>query len=686
MGNLRVGVDIGGTFTDLVAYDEEAGSLIHLKTLTTPKEPSRGFMNVLEGLGKPLSNVKVIVHATTLGTNMFLGQAGLTPPKTILITNEGFRDIVEIGRQNRPELYNVFFEKPKPLVPRHMRVTVKGRINAEGEELEPLDEDAVRSLARKYCGEAEVFAISMLHSYRNPTHERRAKSIILEECPGAIVVASHEVDPQPKEYERTSTTLVNALLRPMLSRYLHGLLEELSSRGYKGRLLVMRSSGGVADSSRAIEMPAAFIESGPAAGAVAVAYMSSLMGVSKALGFDMGGTTAKASAIINGQPEVVSEYEVGGKVHMGRMLRGSGYPVRFPYIDLAEVSAGGGTIAWVDEGGALRVGPMSAGADPGPACYGRGREEPTITDANLLLGRLPKILAGGRIKLHPELAEKAVKRIAEKIGMDVVEASAGIIRIANTVMARALRLVSLERGHDPRDFSLFAFGGAGPLHAAALAEELGVREIIVPPLPGVFSALGLLVTDYRHDYHASVVRMADKLGEEELEKIFSSLEDKAYKVLRSEGVSEENIRLIRMLDMRYWGQAYELSVPYRGSLEEAVEGFHRIHEARYGYSMPEERVEVVVARLEALGIVRKPELPESRVREYRPEADGQRKVFFEEHGWLDTPIYARGKLRPGAMINGPAVVESDESTVLVPPGSIAIVDSRYSIRMKRGWM
>ncbi|MDK2383390.1 MAG: hydantoinase/oxoprolinase family protein, partial [Candidatus Korarchaeota archaeon] len=348
----------------------------------------------------------------------------------------------EIGRQNRPELYNVFFEKPRPLVPRSRRVGIKGRMDAWGREIEPLDEDEVRRIARRYCGEAEVFAVSLLHSYRNPAHEQRVKEIVVEECPEAIVVASHEVDPQPKEYERTSTTLVNALLRPMLSRYLRGLQEKLRAMGYGGRLLVMRSSGGVAGASMAIETPAAFIESGPAAGAVAVAYMSSLMGIPRALGFDMGGTTAKASAIINGQPEVVSEYEVGGKVHMGRMLRGSGYPVRFPYIDLAEVSAGGGTIAWVDEGGALRVGPISAGADPGPACYAKGGREPTITDANLILGRLPTLLAGGSISLDPELARKAVGRLASKLGMSVVEVAAGIIRIANTVMARALRLVS----------------------------------------------------------------------------------------------------------------------------------------------------------------------------------------------------------------------------------------------------
>ncbi len=687
MSGVRVGVDIGGTFTDLVAFDESSGRLLHLKIPTTPRDPSKCFLEVMEALDVEVQRISIIVHATTLGTNMFLGQTGLEPPRAVLITNKGFRDIIEIGRQNRPELYNVFFTRPRPLVPRSMRIGIPCRIGPGGEEIEPLDEEEVARIARDLCGSAEVFAVSLLHSYRNPAHEKTVKEIVERECPGAVVVASHEVDPQPGEYERTSTTLVNALLRPMLSKYLSRLEARLRRRGYRGKLLVMRSSGGVADLKTAVEMPAAFIESGPAAGAIAVAYMSSLMGIDRALGFDMGGTTAKASAIIGGKPEVVPEYEVGGRVHMGRMLRGSGYPVRFPYIDLAEVSAGGGTIAWVDEGGALRVGPISAGAEPGPACYGRGGEKPTVTDANLLLGRLPRALAGGSIALSEELARKAVARVGEQLGMDPHEAAAGIIRIANTIMARALRLVSIERGHDPREFSLFAFGGAGPLHAVALAQELGVREVVVPPLPGVFSALGLLVADYRHDYYASVVKRADMVEDGEIEEKFRLLEERAVRTLRSEGVPEENIRLVRMLGMRYWGQAYELTIPYRGSVEEAVADYHAAHEARYGYSMPEEEVEIVVAKLEAVGLVQKPRLPSGQMVEHRPEPAGRREVYFEDEGWRPTPIYRREKLRPGAVVEGPAIIESYESTVLVPPGFTSRVDSWYSliIRSEEMW-
>ncbi|OWJ55779.1 hydantoinase/oxoprolinase family protein [Pyrodictium delaneyi] len=679
----RVGIDIGGTFTDLVAFDDETGELKSLKVLTTPREPWKGFMEALRQLGWELDSVEVVIHASTLGTNLFLGQVGLEPPPAVLITNKGFRDILEIGRQNRPELYNLFFQRPRPLIPRSRRLTVAGRIGPRGEELEPLDEDAVRRIAREWCSRTKVFVVAFLHSYANPSHEKHAKQIIEEECPGALVVASHEVDPQPKEYERTSTTVVNALLKPVLSSYLSRVAGELRSAGFKGRLLVMQSSGGVAGVEQAVERPAAFIESGPAAGAVAVAYFSRLMGIEYAIGFDMGGTTAKASSIVGGEPLVVPEYEVGGRVHMGRLLRGSGYPVRYPYIDIAEVSAGGGTIAWVDAGGALRVGPMSAGADPGPACYGRGGREPTVTDAQLVLGRLPEELAGGRIRLRRDLAEEAIGRLADRLGMETVEAAASIIRIANTVMSRALRLVTIERGYDPRFFALYAYGGAGPLHAVELADELGAKEVVIPPLPGVFSALGLLVTDYRHDFHMAVMRRTDKLAEEELEKVFAEMAEKALAMLRGEGVPEDRVQLVRRLDMRYQGQAYELSIPYRGSLREAVEEFHQMHRERYGFSLPDAPVVVVNARLTAYGIVAKPRLPRAEPKPYRPEPAGRRRVYFDEAGWTETPIYRRAGLRPGAEIEGPAVIESDDSTVLVPPGHYARVDEFYTIRIER---
>ena len=678
----RIGIDIGGTFTDLVAFDAESNKIVHIKVLSTPRSPWRGVFRALEKLGWNLPSINTIIHATTLGANMFLGQTGLEIPKAALITNEGFRDIIEIGRQNRPELYNLFFEKPKPLIPRSRRYGVRGRIGSSGKELEPLDTNRVRDIAKSLCSEVEVFIISFLHSYINPVHEIMAKEIIQKECPNTIVITSHEVDPQPKEYERTSTTIVNALLKPMLSKYLDILRSKLEKMGFRGKLLVMQSSGGVAGVEQAIETPVAFIESGPAAGAVAVAYFSKLMSIEKALGFDMGGTTAKASAILNGTPLITSEYEVGGRVHMGRLLRGSGYPVRYPYIDLAEVSAGGGTIAWIDEGGALRVGPISAGANPGPACYGKGGTEPTITDANLVLGRLPRSLAGGVI-LNQELAERAISKISNKLGMDIVEVAQAIIKIANTIMARALRLVSVERGHDPRDFSLYAFGGAGPLHAVALATELGVKEVIIPPLPGVFSALGLLVTDYRHDLHRAIVCRANEMEEGTLEKIFQELELKALSILKAEGVSDADIKILRFLDIKYWGQAYELTIPYQNRLKKTIEEFHRVHRERYGFDMCDEPVIVVNARITAYGLITKPNLSISEPSSYRPRPIGVRKVYFEDMGWVETRLYRRSLLRPGAEIKGPAIIESDESTVLIPSNYTAFIDSFRAIHITR---
>ncbi|MCE4627452.1 MAG: hydantoinase/oxoprolinase family protein [Desulfurococcales archaeon] len=678
---IRVGVDVGGTFTDIVVFDEDRRIIAIHKVPTTPKRPVRGILNGLtKAVGDP-SRIGVLVHATTIGTNMFLGQMGIEPPMAVLFTNDGFRDVLEIGRQNRPSLYNVFYKRPEPLIPRQRRIGIRGRINSRGRELEPLDTDTLRIEVLKWCGKGvRVFIVSFLHSYINPAHEALAKKVIEEACPGSIVVLSHEVDPQPMEYERTSTTVVNGLLKPVLSRYLYELEQELKSLGFKGSLLVMQSSGGVAGIREALEKPAAFIESGPSAGAVAVAYLSKLLGVSNALGFDMGGTTAKASSIVDGEPEVVDVYEVGGTVHMGRLVRGSGYPVRFPHIDLAEVSAGGGTIAWIDPGGGLRVGPISAGADPGPVCYGKGGSEPTVTDANLLLGRLPGVIAGG-MKLNVGLAEEAIReKIARPLGIDVVEAAWTIIGLANTIMARALRLVSIERGHDPRTFTLFAFGGAGPLHAVEIAEEINVSRIIIPPYAGVFSALGLLVADYKHSFHTAVVKPLDQISEKELEALYQSLERKASKLLDTEGVPPDKRRFIRYVEAKYWGQAYTLRLPYRDNLEKLIEEFHELHIARYGFSNPKERIEVVVVRLEAYGLTSKPVL--RAVPEEGDAVIGERDVFYR-NGWYKATVYSRERLGANAKVEGPAVIEARDTTVVLPPGYTGNVDEFGNIIVER---
>lgn len=663
----RIGVDVGGTFTDIVVFEPGSGLRL-IKVLTTPKWPDDGVMSGLEKAVQELDSVDALIHATTLGTNLFLGQEGLKPPDAVLITNEGFRDVLELGRQNRPSLYNPRYTRPPPLIPRRRRYGVKGRIGPGGVELEPLDVEAVKDIARRECSQGvRVFIVSLLHSYANPSHEQAARNAILEACPDADVVLSSEVDPRPMEFERTSTSVVNALLKPVLSSYLARLESRLREGGFKGVLLIMQSSGGVARLREALERPAAFIESGPSAGAVAVAYLSRLMNIKRSIGFDMGGTTAKASSIVGGEPEVVDYYEVGGRVHRGRTVRGSGYPVRMPHIDLAEVSAGGGTIAWIDPGGGLRVGPVSAGSDPGPACYGRGGASPTVTDANLVLGRLPETLSGG-LRLSTERAREAIReRIARPLGISVEEAAWSIVMLVNVEMARAIRLVSVERGFDPREFTMFAFGGAGPMHAGELARELGISHLVIPPMPGVFSALGLLVADYKATLYKDLSTPASRVSDDMLEDAFQSLEERATEALESQGVGRDRIRTSRFLEAKYWAQAYTLRMPYPGSLEAALQEFHRLHEARYGFSMQGEPIEIAGVRVEAVGLTEKPRLePASGSEPLEPA--GERDVLILG-GWERAAVYRPRAPAPGSLIWGPAVVELPDSTILLPPGS-----------------
>ena len=663
----RVGIDIGGTFTDLVAYNEDTGEIKHLKVLTTPREPWKGFMKALEELGVPIDSVKVIVHATTLGTNMFFGQVGLEPPQPVLITTKGFRDVIEIGRQNRPELYNPYFEKPKPLVPRKNRYTIRGRLDARGNIVEEFDENEVVEIAKKMCRKNVVFVVSILHCYANPEFERRIVRLIREACAEAEeVVGSCDVDSEPGEYERTSTALVNAMLRPLFRRYIAGIVEELRARGFKGKLLVMQSSGGVSEPKLAEEKPALFIESGPAAGAIATAYLASKRRDKLAVGFDMGGTTAKAVLVVDGKPSITHVFEVGGKYHMGRRVRGSGYPVRAPYIDLVEVSAGGGTIAWVDRGGALRVGPQSVGADPGPACYGRGGNKPTITDAHAVLGRLPDKLAGGKLVIRRELALEVYRRLASSLGMDLYDTAESVLRLANMIMARAIRIVTVERGYDPSSTVLYAYGGAGPLHALEMAEELGVRKVVIPPYPGVFSALGLLLADYRHDLYYSVHEAVENVSWEELDAIYVQLEEKAYRLLVSEGVEKDNIQFIRILELRYRGQLEYLEVGWSERREIVVEKFRELYKAKYGYLPPTEPpIELVRLHLIAVGFTAKPAI---RVPKGigDPKPTGYAEALILDEGWVKTPIYNRVILGVGVEIGGPAVIVSEDSTIIVP--------------------
>lgn len=684
----RVGIDVGGTFTDLVAFDEASGESILIKLPSTPRDPSEGVIHAFKYLKERSEReISVFVHASTIGSNLFLGQLGLNIPKGALVTTCGFRDVLEIGRQRRAELYNPFFERPKPLIERRLRFTVKERMNFEGEVLKALDEEEMRIIGREIAKEGvETVAIVFLHAYANPEHEKRAKEILQQLLPNTIISASHEVNPEYREYERMSTTVVNSLLIPVVSTYLQKIGKKIEDMGDRAPLYIMQSNGGLATVEVASTMPVATIESGPATGITASAYWSRMLGIENILSFDMGGTTAKAGAVINGRPQIRSEYEIGGKVHGGRIVGGSGYPVRFPFIDLAEVSSGGGTIAWVEGVGALRVGPISAGADPGPACYGKGGKDPTVTDANLVLGRLnPEGLAGGEVRILPELAERALEeKVAKPLGISLVQAAHGVTEIVNNHMMRALRLVSIERGYDPRELTLLAFGGAGPMHAPFLAEGLGITDVIIPLSAGAFSALGLILADFRHDLIRSVMRQASEIDRTSLEEVLQDLEEEATQILSKEGFASSETVMERQLDLRYLGQSYEITVPMQGSLEKTLNSFHLRHREIYGYAAEGEPIEVVNARLVATGITRKPELRKAQPSMQAPSPQAltdKRTAFFDSTGWIETPIYSRVALLPGNRLAGPAIVEQYDATTVVPPGWNATVDDFLNLRL-----
>ena len=691
----RIGIDIGGTFTDLVAINDETGELINIKVPTTPRNPVTGvidsFNRFIEMIGNP--SIGILIHATTIATNALLGQAELRLPKAALITTYGFRDIVEIGRQRRAELYNLFFQKPKQLIPRKYRFEVRERIDAYGNIVTPLNVEDVKQIINKIRSEnIEAVAICFLNSYINPTHEVKVKEMILEALPNLNISYSSEIVKEYREYERFSTTIVNVLLTPIVSRYLRMLTDELRRIHVSAPLFVMQSNGGMASIEYASMKPIAIIESGPAAGVVASSFYTGVLGVDNVISFDMGGTTAKAGSIRGGIIETTLEYEVAGCVHKGRMVKGSGYPVRGCFIDLAECSAGGGTIAWVDEAGALRVGPISAGAYPGPACYGLGGDEPTITDANLILGRLnQKYLLNGEMPISINLSKKAIEeKICSKLNISITEAASGIVRIINSEMAKIIRIVSVERGYDPRDFTIIGFGGAGPMHVCALAEDIGVKSIAIPPNPGLFSALGLLVSDFKYEVTEAVMSRANPKIASSLENIFRRIEEKGLEALKS--FFKEELIVSRYLDMRYIGQSYELTIPTTRPVEDeaivkALNYFHDRHEEAYGYSAREsENVEIVNARVVVTGIVKKPKFKNIDRGNGEPPIESiieNRRVFFEEvNDYINCKVFRREKLKAGNIINGPAIIEQYDSTTVIYPRWTAKIDYYGNILMR----
>ena len=685
----RVSVDVGGTFTDLVAFDEETGDVLNIKTPSAPMNPERGVVKVFRQYleDHEASAVKMVGHATTIATNTLLGQINLKLPVTALVTTKGFRDVIEIGRQRRAEVYNLFFERPPMLVQRRHRYELEERVRHDGEVITPVDEEGLNEIIGELRSEGvESVAVGFLNSYANTAHEEQVYEALKASLNRVYVTASHMVTNEYREYERFSTAVVNAALMPVMYTYITRLEGDLKRLGLKAPLYVMQSNGGMAKSNVISRRPATVVESGPAAGVIAAAWLGEQTGTRDMISFDMGGTTAKAGTIRGRVPEVVPEYEVAGTIHMGRLVKGSGYPVRFPFIDLAECSAGGGTIAKAVNG-ALQVGPVSAGAVPGPACYGKGGGDATITDANLLMGRLnPDSLLGGDMKIHKRLAEEAFRGLASELGVPPEEAAVSVVRIANSMMSKILRIVSVERGYDPRVFTLAAFGGAGPMHACALAEELGIGHIIVPPSPGMFSALGLLTADLFHDYSRPVIRDAEDADPAELEKLYGEMEIEGVATLSQEGIPERRRTFRRTLDMRYRGQGYELNVDTQkpvthSSLAESVKAFHVKHREVYGYSAEEEPAEIVNAKLRVIGLLEKPRLRRRR-RNRSDLSPDHRKVYYESLGkWVETEVHQRVAL--DEFREGPAVIEQYDATTVVYPGWSYTPDDYGNLVLRR---
>ena len=664
----RVGVDIGGTFTDLVLMGDGV-TLATRKALSTPPDYADGIVDglrsILADTGVAPSAIAEVVHGTTVATNAVLEGRGA---RTALITTAGFRDVLELRRIRVPALYDLFWEKPAPLVPRRWRFEVEERVGPRGEVWRPLDEASLRcALEAVKRAEVESLAICLLHSYANPTHERRVAELAAEVLPDLYVSCSCDVLPEIREYERTSTTVVNAYVGPLIARYLRRIGARLAEIGVRAPLLVMQSNGGAMTAAEACERPAYIVESGPAAGVTAAARLGAQAGERSLITLDMGGTTAKAALVEDGQPARTSEYEVGAGINLSsQLVKGGGYALKLPLVDVSEIGAGGGSIAWIGEGGRLLIGPRSAGADPGPVCYGRGGADPTVTDAHVVLGYLNQAaLAGGSVPIDAAAARRALdERIARPLGLDVLEAALGVHRVAAATMVRAVKAVSTFRGRDPRAFSLLAFGGNGPLCAVELARALTIGRVVVPVAAGVFSALGLLAASVEQHWTRTVFRRTDGLGAEEVERELAALAARA----------PAGATLRRSADLRYAGQAYELTVPVPdGPIDvgQLVEAFAREHLRVYGHRAERDPVDLVNLRIVATAREAS-ELPRSR-----PSAPWERgrvtarpAYFGRDHGLVSTPVVSRRDLPP----EGPFILEEYDCTCVVPPGARARLD------------
>ena len=682
---MRLAVDIGGTFTDVVVFDEDKKSLALTKALSTPAELAKGVQEGITKAAIRLDAVLSLIHGSTVVVNAIIERTGA---KTALVTTKGFRDVYEIGRINRPESFNPRFRKHRPLVPRENIFEVSERMLADGSVRTPLDEQEARDVARIIREEGfQAAAVLFLHSYRAPEHEVRMCEILREADPNLFVSASHELSREYREYERTSTVAANAYVGPKVSQYLGDLERRLRGSGFAGNLMIMQSNGGLSDVELARRQCIQMMESGPAAGVVGTMALCEMLDLEAAIAFDMGGTTAKASVIRRGEPSLSPDYFIGGY--------NEGLAVRIPVLDIVEVGTGGGSIGWLDEGGGLHVGPRSAGAEPGPASYGRGGTEPTVTDANVILGRLsPERFLGGEMRLNRDAAESALReRLADPLGVNLERAASGMLQVAISAMANAVRHVTLERGLDPRDFTLVAYGGGGPLHAASVAKELSIRTIIIPQAPGHFSAVGMLMADFRRDYVQTLFARMDDLEMAELEDEFKKLEAEGRNALEASGIPTERIVFERAADMRYVGQEHAVAVRVPATMgDEAARAeikklFDDAHELRYSHSAPGESADIVSLRVSAIGRLGKPEFPKIPLGDATPPLAARRatrSVIFEGTGTLEAAVFDRTKLLQGNVIPGPAIIEEVASTTVVEPGDTVIVNAYGHLIMTLG--
>lgn len=673
---MRIAVDIGGTFTDVALFDEQQGTVTPGKALSTPSNLVDGIMSAMGRTTDSPSDLDLIIHGSTVVINSIIQRQGA---KTALITTKGFRDVYEIGRINRPESFNLFFRKHRPLIPRDMIFEVQERVLADGTEEQVLDEaDALQTAQRIRDLGFEAVAILFLHSYREPGHEIRMREIMQDVAPGIFVTASHELSREYREYERTSTTAANAYVGPMVSRYLGNLENRLSSEGFKGSLMIMQSSGGLCDVATARRQCVQMMESGPAGGVVGSMAMCDALSLNDAISFDMGGTTAKACVIRRGSPDLSPDYFVGGY--------NEGLAIRIPVLDIKEVGTGGGSIAYIDEGGALHVGPQSAGAEPGPACYGRGGDQATVTDADVVLGRIsPERFLGGEMSLDGRAAKNAVDlQVAGPLGLTVERAASGMIAIAVASMANAVRAVTTERGLDPRDFTLVAYGGGGPPHAVAVARELSVGRVIIPVSPAHFSAFGMLLADVRRDYVQTHFQLWADMSMDELEVMYRELEQEGVRELEAIGIPANQTVFERAADMRYVGQehAVAVSTPANVGSEEARQSikaaFDQAHELRFSHSAPEEPAQLVSLRVSVIGHMSKPTLPRVPQGTATPPTEARRAsrpaIVDESERATDCPVFDRMLLLAGNIIDGPAIIEEPASSTFMGSGDRATVN------------